>query len=78
MVAVKPVVHMEGKTMANERPPRPPRAKLTAEIIREIKRRLALGEYQHDIAASLGLNQGRISEVNTGKRGFGSGQATLF
>jgi hypothetical protein len=23
---------------------------------------------QHDIAADLGINQGRVSEVNTGKR----------
>ncbi|MHA6768077.1 hypothetical protein [Sphingobium ummariense] len=44
------------------------RAKLTSEIIAEVRRRLALGEYQHDIAADLGLNQGRISEINTGKR----------
>jgi hypothetical protein len=34
-----------------------------------IRARLALGEIQHDIAADLGINQGRISEVNTGKRG---------
>lgn len=46
-----------------------PRAKLTDEIIREIWRRLRLGEMQHDIAADLGINQGRISEVNTGRRG---------
>ena len=44
------------------------RAKLTPEIVAEIRRRLRLGEYQHDIAADLGVNQGRISEVNTGKR----------
>lgn len=44
------------------------RAKLTDGIIREIKRRLALGHMQHDIAADLGINQGRVSEVNTGKR----------
>ena len=34
-----------------------------------IRQRLANGEIQHDIAADLGINQGRISEVNTGKRG---------
>lgn len=34
----------------------------------EIHRRLSRGEYQHDIAAHFGLNQGRISEVKTGKR----------
>lgn len=44
------------------------RAKLTPEIIAEIRARLSLGDYQHDIAADLGINQGRISEVNTGKR----------
>ncbi len=45
------------------------RAKLTQEVIRMIKERLRLGELQHDIAADLGINQGRISEINTGKRG---------
>lgn len=45
------------------------RAKLTPEIIREIKFRIDKGEYQHDIAADLGINQGRISEIKTGKRG---------
>ena len=44
------------------------RAALTDETIYEIQRRLALGELQHDIAAVLGLNQGRVSEVKTGKR----------
>ena len=44
------------------------RAKLTDETIREIQRRLATGEMQHDIAADLGINQGRVSEVKTGKR----------
>lgn len=44
------------------------RAPLTDETIYEIRRRLASGELQHDIAADLGLNQGRVSEVKTGKR----------
>jgi hypothetical protein len=44
------------------------RATLSDDTIWEIRRRLALGEMQHDIAADLGLNQGRISEVSTGKR----------
>ena len=44
------------------------RAKLTDETVREIQRRLAIGHMQHDIAADLGLNQGRVSEVKTGKR----------
>ena len=34
----------------------------------EIHRRLYRGEYQHDIAAYFGLNQGRVPEVKTGKR----------
>ena len=45
------------------------RAPLDDDTILEICRRLALGEFQHDIAADLGINQGRVSEVNTGKRG---------
>jgi predicted XRE-type DNA-binding protein len=45
------------------------RAKLTDEVIRSIWTRLREGQIQHDIAADLGINQGRISEVNTGKRG---------
>jgi hypothetical protein len=45
------------------------RAKLTDEIIRNIWKRLLAGHFQHDIAADLGINQGRVSEVNTGKRG---------
>ena len=44
------------------------RVKLNDETIHEIRRRLALGHFQHDIAADLGINQGRVSEVNTGKR----------
>lgn len=45
------------------------RAKLTDDVIRDIWRRLKLGHFQHDIAADLGINQGRISEVKTGKHG---------
>lgn len=44
------------------------RALLDDDTIWEIRRRLALGDIQHDIAADLGINQGRISEVNTGRR----------
>lgn len=54
--------------MANDKKRRS-RAKLTDDIIRVIWERLRKGHYQHDIAADLGLNQGRVSEVNTGKRG---------
>ncbi|MGX7952420.1 hypothetical protein ACWPM1_07610 [Tsuneonella sp. HG249] len=50
------------------RPAKRYRAKLNDETICEIRRRLALGELQHDIAADLGINQGRVSEVKTGKR----------
>lgn len=54
---------------------------LTAQDIADIKVRLLLGEYQHHIAADYGLNQGRISEIKTGKRHSGpppSGQVSLF
>lgn len=47
------------------------RARLNEETIQEIVMRLKRGDYQHDIAADLGINQGRVSEVNTGKRGGG-------
>lgn len=53
-------------TMAKEPPYRAP---YTPENFRLVKARIAAGEYQHDIAADLGWNQGRISEINTGKRG---------
>lgn len=51
------------------RPRRPDRVPLTPEVIAQVRQRLAAGEYQHDIAADLRVNQGRISEINTGKRG---------
>lgn len=54
---------------------------LTAQDIADIKVRLKQGEYQHHIAADYSLNQGRISEINTGKRRGGSPpsvQAALF
>ena len=40
---------------------------LTPKDVLDIKRRLKRGEYQHSIAAKYGLNQGRISEISTGK-----------
>ncbi|WP_394730127.1 hypothetical protein [Altererythrobacter sp. GH1-8] len=43
--------------------------KLNDETIRKIWALLREGHYQHDIAAMFGLNQGRVSEINTGKRG---------
>ena len=45
------------------------RATLTDEVIRNIWQRLREGHYQHDIAADLGINQGRVSEGKPGKRG---------
>lgn len=45
------------------------RAPMNEETYRLIRGRLANGEFQHDIAADLGINQGRVSEVNTGQRG---------
>ena len=69
---------MEGNPMEYARPKKRKRAPYTAEIYRNVKLRLASGEIQHDIAADLGWNQGRISEVNTGKRGSDPAQPTLF
>lgn len=60
------------------RPKRPGRAPYSTEVFCEVKARLAAGEYQHDIAASLGWNQGRVSEVKTGKRGADPDQPELF
>lgn len=45
------------------------RSPLTDETIRWIWGRLQEGDMQHEIAADLRINQGRISEINTGKRG---------
>lgn len=57
--------------MANipERPPSRRRYPLSDEAIADIWNRLRAGEKQHDIAADYGGNQGRVSEINTGKRG---------
>ncbi|OYQ24671.1 hypothetical protein CHU93_15005 [Sandarakinorhabdus cyanobacteriorum] len=46
-------------------------APFTDEIVLYVRRRLAEGWFQHVIAAELGWNQGRVSEINTGKRGVG-------
>jgi hypothetical protein len=59
-------------------PKRPERAPYSLEVYCEVKRRLASGEFQHDIAADLGWNQGRVSEVKTGKRGADPDQPQLF
>ena len=42
--------------------------RLTLEDAIEIWRRSWLGEFQHDIAAAFRVNQGRVSEILTGKR----------
>ena len=63
--------------MTYEPPNRPYRAPYTPEIFREVKARIAAGEFQHDIAADLGWNQGRVSEVKTGKRGGDPNQASF-
>jgi hypothetical protein len=44
------------------------RKKLTPEQVSIINSRIARGENQHRIAADFDLNQGRISEIATGKR----------
>ncbi|WP_146190607.1 hypothetical protein [Marinicauda salina] len=41
---------------------------LTPKDLLAIKRRLKRGDLQHEIAADYRINQGRISEINTGKR----------
>jgi hypothetical protein len=53
--------------MASKRHHRPS-PRLTHENAAIIKKRLAEGEFQHRIAADFGVNAGRISEINTGKR----------
>jgi hypothetical protein len=41
---------------------------LTVEDVAVIKSRLLQGDFEHRIAADYDLNQGRISEIKTGKR----------
>jgi predicted XRE-type DNA-binding protein len=41
---------------------------VTPELASYIKLLLRKGLYQHQIAGVLGINQGRVSEVKTGKR----------
>jgi transcriptional regulator with XRE-family HTH domain len=48
---------------------RTPSTPVTPEMAAKIKAmRKSLGLFQHQIAAVLGMNQGRVSEVLTGKR----------
>lgn len=42
--------------------------KVTREMAAKIKRYLLENLAQHDIAAMFGVNQGRISEIKSGKR----------
>jgi len=44
---------------------------MTAELASKAKTLIQLGLKQHQAAAVLGVNQGRISEVMTGKRFIG-------
>ena len=46
----------------------------TAEMASYIKRLLAMGLYQHQIASAFQINQGRVSEIKNGKR-FADAQA---
>jgi len=48
-----------------KRIPSPP---VTPEMASYIKYLLGKGLYQHQIASLVGVNQGRVSEVKTGKR----------
>lgn len=41
---------------------------VTAEMAARIKALLRRGIHQHQIAARFGINQGRVSEIKTGKR----------
>jgi len=43
-------------------------SRLTKDEVSLIKARLLNGDFQHRIAADFDLNQGRISEIKTGKR----------
>ena len=57
--------------MANipERPSRRKRFPLSDEAIADIYARIRAGDHHHDIAADYGVNPGRVSEINTGRRG---------
>lgn len=57
--------------MANipSRPSSRKRFPLSDAAIADIWARLRAGDNQHDIAADYGTNAGRVSEINTGRRG---------
>lgn len=50
---------------------RRPSPRISPSDHKKILARLAAGEFQHRIAAEYGVNQGRISEIKTGKRAGG-------
>lgn len=54
--------------------------KLTPELAARIKGLLKYGLSQQDVATVCGVNQGRVSEVNTGRRfpGVEPAQGDLF
>jgi hypothetical protein len=47
-------------------------------MIAIIKRARMMGYFNHVIAAYFGINQGRIAEVNTGKKGAGITPASML
>ncbi|MER8516129.1 helix-turn-helix domain-containing protein [Mesorhizobium sp. M1060] len=51
--------------------PRRSSPRMSDEMAAKAKALLGLGYSQQDIATMLGVNQGRVSEINTGER-FGS------
>lgn len=51
---------------------------VNSEMIAVIKRARLMGYFNHVIAAYYRINQGRIAEVNTGKRGSGIPPATTL
>ena len=72
MTPSRPVVcQIRNMTLVNipQRPPRRSRFPLSDAAIADIWARLRAGDIQHDIAADYGTNPGRVSEINTGKRG---------
>ena len=54
--------------LLEKRRARQPSRNIDYELAVHIALRLQKGEYQHWIAADIGVNQGRISEIKTGKR----------
>lgn len=56
---------------------KPTSPRLTFENAVDIHRRLWFGEPQHQIAASFGVNQGRVSEIAAEKRHAGSKTVAL-